>query len=291
MQIAMIGLGRMGANMAERLRRGGHEVIGYDRNPEVSEASSLAELVQKLRGPRVLWAMVPSGAPTEDTVRELGGLLSKGDLIVDGGNSNFRDSIRRGNELAARGVRFVDSGTSGGIWGLENGYCLMVGGEPDSIEMLTPALDTLAPPDGWVHVGPVGSGHFVKMVHNGIEYGLLQAYGEGFEILAGSKLYPELDLHAIAEVWRHGSVVRSWLLDLAVRALEADPKLEGIEGFVADSGVGRWTLLEAIEEDVPAPVTALSLFARFASRQDDSFAMKMIAALRNQFGGHAVKER
>jgi len=289
MQIAMVGLGKMGANMAERLRRAGHDVIGYDANPDVSQASSLTELVSKLATPRAVWMMVPAGDPTQGTIDELAGLLGPGDVIIDGGNSYFRDSVRRAESLRGAGIAFVDSGTSGGIWGLENGYCLMLGGTPDAIAHLRPIFDALAPKDGWAHVGAPGSGHFVKMVHNGIEYGMLQAYAEGFELLSASKVYPDLDLHQVANLWRHGSVVRSWLLDLAEAALRADPDLSSIEGYVADSGEGRWTILEAIEEDVPVPVTALSLFARFASRQDDSFAMKMVAALRAQFGGHATK--
>jgi 6-phosphogluconate dehydrogenase len=278
----------MGANMAERLRRDGHEVIGYDRDPDVSDVASLEELAGKLAKPRAVWVMVPAGDPTEQTIARLGGLLESGDVVVDGGNSNFRDSMRRAAELQARGIGFLDAGTSGGVWGLTEGYCLMVGGTPEAFARVEPALRTLAPEEGYAHVGPPGAGHFVKMVHNGIEYGMLQAYAEGFEILNGSKLY-DLDLHSIARLWRHGSVVRSWLLDLAERALAEDPSLERIKGFVADSGEGRWTILEALEEDVPAAAIALSLFARFASRQDDSYAMKLIAALRNQFGGHAVK--
>jgi 6-phosphogluconate dehydrogenase len=286
----MIGLGRMGANMAERLRQGGHDVVGYDRNPDVSDVGSLHELVEQLRPPRAAWMMLPAGAATEETVETLATLMSKGDLVVDGGNSNFRDSMRHGGRLSERGIDFVDAGTSGGIWGLREGFCLMVGGTAEAFARIEPALRTLAPPDGYAHVGPSGAGHFVKMVHNGIEYGLLQAYAEGFEILRASKQYPALDVHQIAELWRHGSVVRSWLLDLAERALSQDPSLADVKGWVADSGEGRWTILEAIEEDVPAPVTALSLFARFASRQDDSYAMKLIAALRREFGGHAVKD-
>jgi len=291
MQIGVVGLGRMGANMAERLRRGGHQVLGYDRDPHASEVPSLEELVGALQPPRAVWVMVPAGLPTEETITALAALLDRGDLVVDGGNSNFRDSMRRAGELAESGILFCDAGTSGGIWGLSEGYCLMVGGPEDAFRRLEPALEALAQDDGYAHVGPAGAGHFVKMVHNGIEYGLLQAYAEGFEILEGSRLFPDLDLRRIAELWRHGSVVRSWLLDLTERALSADPTLEAVRGYVEDSGEGRWTLQEAIEEGVPAPVTALSLFARLASRQDDSFAMKMIAALREQFGGHAVRKR
>lgn len=291
MQIGVVGLGRMGANMAERLRRGGHQVLGYDRDPQISAVPSLEELVGELQPPRAVWVMVPAGEPTERTIAELAALLDRGDLLVDGGNSNFRDSMRRAGELAEGGILFCDAGTSGGIWGLSEGYCLMVGGAEDAFRRIEPALEALAPDDGYAHVGPAGAGHFVKMIHNGIEYGLLQAYAEGFEILEGSRLFPDLDLRQIAELWRHGSVVRSWLLDLTERALSADPELDAVRGYVEDSGEGRWTLQEAIEEGVPAPVTALSLFARFASRQDDSFAMKMIAALREQFGGHAVRKR
>ena len=289
MQVGMVGLGRMGANMAERLRRGGHEVIGYDRNPEVSEVSSLSELVERLAPPRTAWVMVPSGDPTEQTIEELAGLLQKGDLIVDGGNSNFRDSIRRAGELEERGLLFMDAGTSGGIWGLEVGYCLMVGGSDDAFRRVEPALKTLAPEDGYAHVGPAGAGHFTKMVHNGIEYAMLQSYAEGFEILEASQF--DLDLHQLAALWNHGSVVRSWLLELAERAFAKDPKLSEIRGYVEDSGEGRWTVFEAINENVPAPAIAASLFARFASRQEDAFAMKVIAALRNEFGGHAVKKQ
>ena len=289
MQLGMVGLGRMGANMAERLRRGGQEVIGYDRNPEVSEVGSLSELVDGLTAPRVAWVMVPAGDPTEQTIQELAGLLQKGDLIVDGGNSNFRDSIRRSTELEERGLLYMDAGTSGGIWGLEVGYCLMVGGSDEAFRLVEPALKTLAPEDGYAHVGPAGAGHFTKMVHNGIEYAMLQSYAEGFEILEASQF--DLDLHQLAALWNHGSVVRSWLLELAERAFDKDPHLSEIRGYVEDSGEGRWTVFEAINENVPAPTIAASLFARFASRQDDAFAMKVVAALRNEFGGHAVKKR
>ena len=289
MQLGMVGLGRMGANMAERLRRGDHEVIGYDRNPEVSEVGSLSELVDGLTAPRVAWVMVPAGDPTEQTIQELAGLLQKGDLIVDGGNSNFRDSMRRSTELEERGLLYMDAGTSGGIWGLEIGYCLMVGGTDEAFHLVEPALKTLAPEDGYAHVGPAGAGHFAKMVHNGIEYAMLQSYAEGFEILEASQF--DLDLHQITALWNHGSVVRSWLLELAERAFDKDPHLSEIRGYVEDSGEGRWTVFEAINENVPAPTIAASLFARFASRQEDAFAMKVVAALRNEFGGHAVKKR
>jgi 6-phosphogluconate dehydrogenase len=287
MQLGMVGLGRMGANMVERLRRGGHEVIGYDRNPDVSDVGSLSELVDKLSAPRSVWVMVPAGDPTEQTIQELVGALQLGDLIVDGGNSNFRDSVRRGAEVEKRGLLFADAGTSGGIWGLEVGYCLMVGGSEEGFRRIEPALKTLAPEDGYAHVGPVGAGHFTKMVHNGIEYAMLQAYAEGFEILESSQF--DLDLRRIAALWNHGSVVRSWLLELAERAFAKDPDLSQLRGYVDDSGEGRWTVFEAINEDVAAPTIAASLFARFVSRQDDSFAMRVIAALRNEFGGHAVK--
>jgi len=287
MQLGMIGLGRMGANMAERLRRGGHDVIGYDRDPKVSQVASLAELVTKLDPPRAVWLMVPSGNATEQTIEEVAGLLQGGDLVVDGGNSYFRDSMRRGAELAERALMFMDAGTSGGIWGLEIGYCLMVGGSDEAFARVEPALKTLAPEDGYAHVGPVGAGHFTKMVHNGIEYAMLEAYAEGFDILQASEF--DLDLRQLAHLWNQGSVVRSWLLELAERAFAKDPQLSALRGYVDDSGEGRWTVQEAINEKVPAPTIALSLFRRFASRQDDSFAMKVIAALRNEFGGHAVK--
>ena len=289
MQLGMVGLGRMGGNMRERLRRGGHEVIGYARDPKVADVGSLSELVDGLAAPRTVWLMIPAGDPTEQTIQELTGLLQTGDLIVDGGNSNFRDSIRRGAELEKKGLLFMDAGTSGGIWGLQIGYCLMVGGSDEAFARIQPAIETLAPKDGYAHVGPVGAGHFTKMVHNGIEYAMLQAYAEGFEILEASQF--ALDLHQIAALWNHGSVVRSWLLELAESAFDKDPALSNIRGYVEDSGEGRWTVFEAINESVPAPTIAASLFARFTSRQDDSFAMRMIAALRNEFGGHAVKKQ
>jgi 6-phosphogluconate dehydrogenase len=285
----MVGLGRMGGNMTKRLRDDGHEVAGYARSdsPERT-AMSLAELVAQLEAPRVVWLMIPAGAPTEEAFQELLGLLEAGDTIVDGGNSNFRDSQRRAGEAKAKSIAFLDVGVSGGVWGLTEGYCLMAGGESDAIERLKPAFETLAPKDGWAHVGSSGAGHFTKMVHNGIEYGLMQAYAEGFEILRGSEF--DLDLTEIAGIWRYGSVVRSWLLDLLHTAFEQNgAELEHIRGYVEDSGEGRWTVFEAINESVPAPVISAALFARFASRQDESFAAKVNAALRNQFGGHAVK--
>jgi 6-phosphogluconate dehydrogenase len=283
----MIGLGRMGGNMTTRLGEHGHEVFTFDPRVE-STAATLAELRDQLDAPRAFWMMVPAGAITESTYQELLGLAAPGDAIVDGGNSNFRDSQRRHGEAAARGVHFVDVGVSGGIWGLEVGYCLMAGGDAEAVDRLEPLFATLAPEDGYAHVGPSGSGHFVKMVHNGIEYGLMQAYAEGFEVLRASEF--ELDLHEIAGIWRYGSVVRSWLLELLHAAFEQDgSELAGIRGYVEDSGEGRWTIAEAIAEDVPVPVITAALFARFASRQDESFAAKVNAALRNQFGGHAVR--
>jgi 6-phosphogluconate dehydrogenase len=297
MRLGMVGLGRMGGNMSIRLLRRGHEVVGYARSEEsrnrvarhgANAAASLEELVAALDPPRAVWVMVPAGEPTESTVAQLGEMLQAGDVIVDGGNSLFRDSVRRAAELSKKGVMFVDAGVSGGIWGLEEGYCLMLGGDPDAVDRLEPVLTDLGPENGWARVGPNGSGHFVKMVHNGIEYGLLQSFGEGFEILNAS-VY-DVDLHQVAELWRHGSVVRSWLLDLLAAALAKDPELARVKGYIEDSGEGRWTVLSAIDEDVPAPVTALSLFARFASRQEESFSAKVIAALRREFGGHAVRE-
>jgi 6-phosphogluconate dehydrogenase len=287
MKLAMIGLGRMGGNMVKRLEQGGHELSTYSRSGS-GTASSLEELVGQLEPARVVWLMIPAGDPTEAAIQELLGLLDEGDVIVDGGNSNFRDSQRRHGLAAEKGIRFVDAGVSGGIWGLEVGYCLMVGGDDDAVREVDPAFRTLAPEDGYAHVGPSGAGHFVKMVHNGIEYGLMQAYAEGFEVMERSEF--DLDLHEIAGIWRYGSVVRSWLLELLVAAFEKEgTHLERIEGYVEDSGEGRWTIAEAIAEDVPVPVISSALFARFASRQQESFAAKITAALRNQFGGHAVK--
>jgi 6-phosphogluconate dehydrogenase len=298
MEIGFVGLGRMGLNMTKRLLQGGHRVVAYDRGTGPVEearaigaraASSLEGLVDALAPPRTLWAMIPAGAPVDQLIDALEPRLARGDLLVDGGNSNYKDSRRRHERLAARGVSFVDAGTSGGIWGLEIGYCLMLGGDAPALARLKPALDTLAPPEGWRHVGPPGAGHFAKMIHNGIEYGMMQAYGEGFELLKASDY--SYDLAAIARLWNRGSVVRSWLLELAERAFEHDPGLERITGWVDDSGEGRWTVQEAIDRGVPAEVLAISLMARFRSRQTDSFRDKVLAALRAEFGGHAVKEK
>ncbi|MEZ4592510.1 MAG: decarboxylating 6-phosphogluconate dehydrogenase [Chloroflexota bacterium] len=299
MKLAMIGLGKMGANMARRLIGGGHTVVGFNLETAVTNqlaaevnlipAYSLAETVAKLDAPRVAWVMVPAGNPTENVITELGNLLAEGDLIVDGGNSNYKETMRRGQMLAEKGIHFVDVGTSGGVWGLKEGYSMMVGGEATAVSTLSPALKTLAPSAelGWGHVGPSGAGHFVKMVHNGIEYGLMQAYAEGFEIMKAKEDFG-LDLHQISEIWRFGSVVRSWLLDLTANALAEDADLSDIRGYVPDSGEGRWTVQEAIDLDIPAPIITHSLFARFVSRQDDSFAARLLAAMRHQFGGHAV---
>jgi 6-phosphogluconate dehydrogenase len=286
-QLGMVGLGRMGSGMTGRLTQDGHDVKTYD--PKVgSTAGSLEELASQLEKPRPVWLMIPAGKITEDAFQELLGILEPGDTIVDGGNSNFRDSQRRYAEAAERSLHFVDAGVSGGVWGIENGFCLMVGGDDEPVERLEPIFKSLAPEDGYSHVGPSGAGHFVKMVHNGIEYGLMQAYGEGFEIMRASEF--DLDLHEIAGIWRYGSVVRSWLLELLHAAFEQEGKdLEKIEGYVEDSGEGRWSVFEAINESVPAPAISAALYARFASRQDESFAAKVAAALRNQFGGHAVK--
>ena len=297
MELGMIGLGRMGANMTERLVLGGHRIISYDRSPEAIQrvvdkgavgSRSLADFVQQLSQPRAAWLMVPSGDPVDQTIEQLLPQLAKGDVIIDGGNSYYKDSIRRAEKLKQQGIYFVDAGTSGGIWGLKVGYCMMLGGEKEVVERLDPIFKTLAPKDGYLHVGPSGAGHFVKMIHNGIEYGMLQAYGEGFELLKASGF--DLDLGKIAHLWNQGSVVRSWLLELAESAFNKDPELASIKGYVEDSGEGRWTVLEAVERNVPASVLTLSLFARFASRQEDSFSAKVIAALRNEFGGHAVKK-
>jgi 6-phosphogluconate dehydrogenase len=298
MQLAMIGLGRMGGNMVERLMRHRHELVVFDRAPEAmtkytamwaTGASPLTDVVDKLKSPRVIWIMVPAGAPVDETIDTLRPRLAKGDIIIDGGNSNFHDTMRRAQSLAANGIDFIDAGTSGGVWGLENGYCLMVGGSDRAVKHCESIFTALAPENGYAHVGPSGAGHYVKMVHNGIEYGLLQAYAEGYEILHASKDFPKLDLHQIAELWQHGSVVRSWLNELAASAFTNDPTLASIKGWVADSGEGRWTVQEAIDLDVPAPVITLSLLMRFRSRQPDAFSAKVIAALRNEFGGHAVK--
>jgi 6-phosphogluconate dehydrogenase len=286
-KLGMVGLGRMGGNMTKRLEKDGHVVQTYARSGGGTSAT-LEELVGQLEPRRAVWLMIPAGDPTEAAVKQLLDLLQAGDVIVDGGNSNFHDSKRRAGEAAAKGIGYIDAGVSGGIWGLANGYCLMVGGEDDPVGFLEPALKTLAPEDGYAHVGPSGAGHFVKMVHNGIEYGLMQAYAEGFDVMNSSEY--DLDLHDIAGIWRYGSVVRSWLLELLYAAFEAEGnELEHIAGYVEDSGEGRWTVFEAINESVPAPVISAALFARFASRQDESFAAKINAALRNQFGGHAVK--
>jgi 6-phosphogluconate dehydrogenase len=298
MKIGMIGLGKMGANMTERLLKGGHEVVAFDLHAEArdavaakgaSPAATLKEFVAQLPKPRAAWVMVPAGEATNSTIDELATMFEKGDVIVDGGNSNYKEAIEIAARLEKKGIGFIDAGTSGGVWGLTEGYCLMVGGTDESVAIVEPAFLTLAPTDGYSHVGPVGAGHFVKMVHNGIEYGLMQAYAEGFEVMEKSEF--DLDLHEIAGIWRYGSVVRSWLLDLLHSAFEAEgTHLEKIKGYVEDSGEGRWTIAEAIAEDVPVPVITAALYARFASRQDESFAAKVNAALRNQFGGHAVKD-
>ena len=298
MRLAMIGLGRMGGNMTERLMKGGHEVVAFDRTPATVQkyealgakgAHTLREVIDNLKPPRIVWIMVPAGKPVDDTIAELLPGLSKGDVIIDGGNSNFHDTMRRATDLATKGIHLVDSGTSGGIWGLANGYCLMIGASEDAFKLCEPIFRTLAPKDGYARMGGPGSGHYVKMVHNGIEYGMLQAYAEGYEILHASKEF-KLDLHEIAAVWNHGSVVRSWLNELAEIAFEKDIDLKDLRGYVEDSGEGRWTVQEAIDLDVPAPVITLSLLTRLRSRQADSFSAKVIAALRNEFGGHAVKK-
>jgi 6-phosphogluconate dehydrogenase len=297
MQLGMIGLGRMGGNMVERLMRHGHDLVVFDRAAEsvrryaqlgAVPADGPRAVAAALAPPRVIWIMVPSGAPVDETIAELRPALARGDIIIDGGNSNFRDSIRRAAALEPDGLQLIDSGTSGGIWGLDNGYCLMVGGAERAVAHCRPIFDALAPRDGFAHVGPSGAGHFVKMVHNGIEYGLLQAYAEGYELLHASRDF-DLDLRQIAALWNHGSVVRSWLNELAERAFAKDASLEALRGWVGDSGEGRWTVQEAIDADVPAPVITLALLMRLRSRQPDSFSAKVIAALRSEFGGHAVK--
>ena len=297
MRVAMIGLGKMGGNMTARLLKKGHEVVAFDRSSDaVQKAASLGAraardleaVVAGLEAPRVVWIMVPAGQPVDDTIETLVPMLAKGDVIIDGGNSKYSDTLRRARALDPRGIEFVDAGTSGGIWGLDNGYCLMVGGSDRAISICEPLFTALSEPGGYAHVGPPGAGHYVKMVHNGIEYGLLQAYAEGYEILHASKDF-RLDLGQIAALWNHGSVVRSWLNELAERAFAKDSDLAALKGWIADSGEGRWTVQEATDLDVPAPVLALSLIMRLRSRQDDSFGAKVIAALRNEFGGHAVK--
>jgi 6-phosphogluconate dehydrogenase len=299
MQIGFVGLGKMGGNMVRRIRRDSdHDVVGMNREDDIARAlaeetgmvhaSSLEDLVSKLEKPRTIWLMIPSGAPTQETIQELYGMLDEGDLIIDGGNSRWTDSAANGAAAAERGFEFMDVGTSGGVWGLQEGYCMMAGGSDKAVERLTPILDVLAPPDGWGHMGNWGAGHYVKMVHNGVEYGIMQAYAEGFELMHASDY--ELDMAQISNLWMQGSVVRSWLLELAAKAFEQEGNdLADIRGWVADSGEGRWTVFDSIDKSVPTPVITASLFARFASRQDESYAAKVNAALRNQFGGHAVE--
>ncbi|HKW45194.1 MAG TPA: decarboxylating 6-phosphogluconate dehydrogenase [Candidatus Eremiobacteraceae bacterium] len=298
MQIGMVGLGRMGANMVQRLLDGGHAVSAFDRSADAVKQSaaagatgcdSLAALVQSLAAPRAVWVMVPSGAPTRDTIASLGESLQRGDIVIDGGNSYWKDGQAQAKDLAAKGIALIDAGTSGGIWGLKAGYCLMVGGDAAACKRMEPVFLTLAPKDGYLYVGEAGAGHFVKMVHNGIEYAMLQAYGEGFEIIKASEFGAGLDFGKISHLWNQGSVIRSWLLELAELAFKADPGLEKIAGYVDDTGEGRWTVQDSIDLAVPAPTIALSLMMRFRSRQPDSFSAKVIAALRNEFGGHAVK--
>ncbi len=299
MQIGMVGLGKMGGNMTSRLLKGGHGVVVFDHNQDAiikaeSEgadgADSLEDLVSQLKAPRIVWIMVPAGDPTESLLNELGELLSDGDTVIDGGNSNYKDTQRRAAELKEKGISLVDVGTSGGVWGLAEGYSMMIGGEASKVKQLQSVFETLAPGEntGWGYVGSNGAGHFVKMVHNGIEYGLMQAYAEGFEIMKAKEEY-DLDLHNIAEIWRYGSVVRSWMLDLTAEALKEDPDLSDVKDWVADSGEGRWTVAEAIDLDIPAPVITLSLMMRLVSRQDERYSAKLLAAMRNQFGGHAIK--
>jgi 6-phosphogluconate dehydrogenase len=298
MKLGFVGLGKMGGKMVERLVNGGHEVVGFDpvkeavdeaENKGMTPAASLQELVDELDGPRTVWIMVPSGGPTEETITALSSLLKRGDILIDGGNSLYKDSMRRQETLKEKGISLLDVGTSGGIWGLKLGYCLMVGGEEAAAKHAEPIFKTLAPDNGYAHVGVSGAGHFVKMIHNGIEYALLQGYAEGFEIMNAKKVF-NFDLHKIAHLWNQGSVIRSWLLELAENAFDKDPRLASIRGYVEDSGEGRWTVAEAIENDVPAPLITMSLLERFRSRQEESFGAKVIAALRDQFGGHGVKK-
>ncbi len=302
MELGMIGLGRMGGNMARRLLKGGHRIVAFNRSPGPTRqlaadagavpSFTVAELVTTLASPKAVWVMVPAGAVTEEMINDVAGLLSPGDIIIDGGNTFYKDDIRRAAALKSKGIQYVDVGTSGGVWGITEGYSLMIGGEAEPVERLRPIFETLAPAadKGWGHVGPVGAGHFVKMVHNGIEYGMMQALAEGFEIMHAKQEF-SLNLEQIAETWRYGSVVRSWLLDLTANALAEDQDLSAIQGWVADSGEGRWTVAEAIDLDVPAPVITLSLQQRFISRQEESYAAKLLAAMRNQFGGHAIKTK
>jgi 6-phosphogluconate dehydrogenase len=287
MKLGMIGLGRMGGNMVARQRERGHEVVGYARSPDKGEVSSLEDLVAALESPRVVWSMIPAGEATESAISSLVTLLDAGDVVIDGGNSNYNDSVRHADQLSAKGIAFVDAGVSGGIWGRDNGYCLMVGGPDETIARLRPIFDDLAPPGGFAHVGPNGAGHFTKMVHNGIEYGLMQSFAEGYELLRASEL--GIDVPAALSAWREGSVVRSWLLELLVAALEDDPELADVRGYAADSGEGRWTVQEAVRLGVPVPAISAALFARFVSQVDDSLEMRVVAALRKQFGGHAIK--
>ncbi|MGN9837462.1 phosphogluconate dehydrogenase (NAD(+)-dependent, decarboxylating) [Nonomuraea sp. H19] len=288
MQIGMVGLGKMGGNMAERLRRGGHEVVGYDRDPAISDVTSLKDLVGRLQAPRVIWVMVPAGQPTQSTIDDLGELLDAGDIVVDGGNSHYVDDQKHAAELAGKDIGFIDCGVSGGVWGLANGYALMCGGDRANVDRLMPIFQTLKPEgeDGFVHAGEVGAGHFAKMVHNGIEYGMMQAFAEGWELLEASDIVK--DVKGSFSSWRTGTVIRSWLLDLLVRALDDDEHLDQLRGYAQDSGEGRWTVQAAVDHAVPLPVITAALYARFSSRQDDSPAMKVVAALRNQFGGHAI---
>ena len=298
MRIGLAGLGRMGMNMARRLMRGGHEVVAYNRSPDkvdqvasegAAGAHSLADLVAKLETPRVVWLMLPAGEVTEEHIRELTPLLAPGDILVEGGNSRFSDDIRRAQELQELGVRYLDAGVSGGIWGLSVGYCTMVGGDPEAYAHIEPLLATLAPPDGYMHCGPTGAGHYVKMIHNAIEYGMMQAYAEGFALLEGSRYSEHLDFAKLSHLWNQGSVVRSWLLELCEDMFSKDARLSGLKAYVEDSGEGRWSVQEAVENAVPAPVLTLSLMERFRSRQENAFADRVLAALRREFGGHAVK--